>query len=274
MTVHDFLHQATTTLRQAGIESARLDVLILLEDSLGRDRAQLLAHPEAKIPPSTEVALSKKIAQRSKHTPLAYIRGKAEFYGREFIVNEHVLVPRPETEAMITLLKHTAFPLQNTLPLRFVDVGSGSGCIGITAALEIPRSEVILRDIDPDTLAVAAANARNLGAKIRLQPADLLEHPPLEYIDAVLANLPYVPDGYDINQAARHEPKLALFAGVDGLDLYRRLWKQIVNHAQQPLYVFTEALAPQQNELTNLAQAAGYRPEAIEGLIQQFKRIQ
>src|SRR5690606_33246454 len=96
MTIQEFLKHAVSSLSQAGIATARLDALILLEDELGRSRAQLLAHLEDEIPPKTEVELNTKITRRAKHTPLAYIRGKVEFYGREFAVNEHVLVPRPE----------------------------------------------------------------------------------------------------------------------------------------------------------------------------------
>src|SRR6266508_1210490 len=110
MTTYEFLKSATARLKQAGIASARLDTLVLLEDALGQDRARLLAHPESKIPHSTEVALNTKIAQRATHVPLAYIRGKAEFYGREFAIDKHVLVPRPETETMIDLLKKLPLP--------------------------------------------------------------------------------------------------------------------------------------------------------------------
>ena len=97
MTIGEFLANASGRLLASGIETPRLDVLILLEDALHRDRATLLAHPEAEISPSTEAELNKKVAQRAIHTPLAYIRGKVAFYGRTFRVHPGVLVPRPET---------------------------------------------------------------------------------------------------------------------------------------------------------------------------------
>jgi|ADGO01.1.fsa_nt_gi HemK family putative methylases len=239
MTIQEFLKRAVSTLDQAGIATARLDVLILLEDELGRNRAQLLAHSEDEIPPGTEVILDTKIAQRANHTPLAYVRGKVEFYGREFVINEHVLVPRPETETMIDELK-AALQMTPYAQLTIIDVGTGSGAIAITAKLEFPDAKVIATDIDPDALRVARQNAKKYAVSVEflqgnlLRPiidANLFESPSI-----VLANLPYVPDHYSINQAADHEPKHAIFGGKDGLDLYRKLWEQIANLSGKPFW--------------------------------------
>src|SRR5690348_16610813 len=104
MTVESWLKRSTGRLNRAGISSARLDSLILLEDELQRGRAWLLAHPETKISQLKLKKLEHKLARRLKHTPLAYIRGFSEFYGRQFKINRHVLEPRPETETMIDLL--------------------------------------------------------------------------------------------------------------------------------------------------------------------------
>ncbi len=265
MTIGEFLAQATRTLQQAGIESARLDTLILLEDALKLDRALLLAHPADEIDALTGVELHKKIMQRITHLPLAYIRGTAPFYGRDFAVNKNVLVPRPETEAMIELLKGLSLPAS----ARIADIGTGSGCIGITAALELPQTVVRLYDIDPQALHIAAKNARALGATITLSQSDLLDT--VQAADVLLANLPYVPDNYPINPAASHEPGLALFAGQDGLELYRRFWKQLSAHTAKPACVLTEALLSQHQDMRTLGRAAGYRLAKTEGLIQQFE---
>ncbi|HSX04993.1 MAG TPA: HemK/PrmC family methyltransferase [Candidatus Saccharimonadales bacterium] len=104
-TIGEWLKQSAERLKSAGISTARLDCLILLEDSIGHDRSWLLSHPEHELQGSVLKNLNTKIVQRATHVPLAYLRGKAEFYGRDFTVNEHTLVPRPETEAMINLLK-------------------------------------------------------------------------------------------------------------------------------------------------------------------------
>jgi release factor glutamine methyltransferase len=265
MTVGAFLQAATEKLQQSGVESARLDCLVLLEDCLLADRAAILAHLEAEIPHSTEVALNKKIAQRAKHIPLAYLRGKAPFYGREFMVNRRVLVPRPETETMIELLKELPLPPE----ARVADIGTGSGCLGITAALELPGSQVDLYDIDKEALDVASSNARTHKVRAQHYAANLLEHYYGPY-DVLLANLPYVPDGYTINRAARYEPRLALFAGKDGLDLYRRFWEQISGLPQKPPYVLTESMTVQHKELAAVASAAGYKLAATQDLIQRF----
>ena len=149
MSVNDWLITSTKELQEAGIATARLDCLVLLEDALGVDRASILANLDAKLPQKTEVDLNTKIVQRVRHIPLAYIRGKVEFYGREFVINKHVLVPRPETEMMIDELKAA---LQKGAPHTecvIVDVGTGSGAIAVTAKLEFPKSHVIATDIDP-----------------------------------------------------------------------------------------------------------------------------
>src|SRR5260221_14788444 len=104
MLVNDWLAKATHKLELAGIGTARLDALVLLEDVTGRDRAWLLAHPEAKISANEAAKLEKLLNQRAKHLPLAYVRGKTEFYGREFVITPAVLEPRPESETMIDLL--------------------------------------------------------------------------------------------------------------------------------------------------------------------------
>jgi release factor glutamine methyltransferase len=263
MLLQHFLDEATKTLRNAGIETARLDVLVLLEDALTSPRAHLLAHPEMPIPPPLLSKLNTFIVRRSAHVPLAYIRGRASFFGRNFAVNKDVLVPRPETEAMIELLLKLPLGDRPTI----VDVGTGSGCVGITAALELPAAHLTLTDIDRAALDIAAQNARGLGARVSFKQQDLLEDD-TDIYDVVLANLPYVPEDYPINQAAAHEPKLALFAGQDGLDLYRTLWRQI--GLKKPACVLTEALESQHKEITGLAMEAGYQLEETLGLVQLF----
>jgi release factor glutamine methyltransferase len=261
----DFLAGATQKLRDAGIATARLDCLILLEDVTGRNRAHLLAHPELPLTVEQIGMLHTYLQLRTHHIPLAYIRGKGYFYGREFIVNEHVLVPRPETEAMIDLLK--------TVPLHkphVADIGTGSGCIGITAALELPDAKVQLYDIDPLAVMVARQNAVVLRANVTASQADMLNG--IADIDIILANLPYVPEKYPINDAATHEPPTALFAGEDGLDDYRSLWKQLQTRTDKPSYVIVESLPVQHQRLAALAKPAGFTQRAVDGFIQLFER--
>lgn len=272
MTVGHYLQHATSQLHNAGIATARLDCLVLLEDVLDVNRASLLAHPEQQLSPIQEALLNTYVTRRQIHQPLAYIRGHASFYGRDFIVNKHVLVPRPESESMIDLLKGIRFLAPFVITPRILDVGTGSGCLGITAALELPAAEVTLHDIDSSALTVARQNTeRYCYLKVRFGQVDLLEHFPGSYQDVILANLPYVPTGYAINKAANFEPKLALFAGSDGMDLYRRFWQQLAAlHAEKPRYIITESLEQQHTLSTMLARAAGYRLGQTQGLAQLF----
>jgi release factor glutamine methyltransferase len=264
-TVGNFLQEAAATLAAAGVDSARLDVLILLEDTVGRNRASLLAHPEHPLTAQQINILHTKITQRLKHVPLAYIRGSAPFYGRMFTVNEQVLVPRPETEAMIGMLK--ALPL-GAAPC-IADIGTGSGCIGITAKLELPAADVWLYDIDFAALVVAKTNAHNLKAAIHATQSDLLKGVAGEFT-AIAANLPYVPTMLGVNRAAKHEPELALFAGSDGLDAYRAFWKQLGGRSQKPTYILAESLILQHTRMVALAALAGYKLTGTDHLIQQF----
>jgi release factor glutamine methyltransferase len=261
----DFLAEATKTLRTAGIDSARLDVMILLEDAIGRNRAYLLAHPEHPLTAGQTDTLHTQVRRRAQHLPLAYIRGTAPFYGRMFTVNEQVLVPRPETEAMIDMLK--ALPLGKAP--RIADIGTGSGCIGITAKLELPAANVWLYDIDFAALLVAKSNAHDLHAAVHTAQADLLQDV-TEPFDLIATNLPYVPTTLAINEAAKHEPELALFAGSDGLDAYRAFWQQLGARSQKPTYVLTESLIIQHAKLAALASLAGYKLTGTDHLVQQF----
>jgi release factor glutamine methyltransferase len=267
MTIQDFLAKATEKLKIAGIESARLDCLILLEDALDLDRATILAYPETAIPAPQLTILNKHITQRAKHVPLAYIRGHAPFFGRDFFVNKHVLVPRPETETMIEMLQTLPLPAKPSI----CDIGTGSGCIGITAALELQNAQVGLYDIDLQALEAAKHNATQLEATVKIHQADLLSLKPTA--DVILANLPYVPEAYKINRAAKHEPQLAIFAGKDGLDLYRRFWSQVAALHHKPVLILTESLPQQHKELSALAKDSGYALHNSRDLIQTFKQI-
>lgn len=267
MHLEDWLTQKTTQLKDTGIDTARLDCLVLLSDALSQDKSWLLSHPEHDLQGSVLENLNTKIVQRANHTPLAYIRGHTEFYGRDFIVNAYTLVPRPETESMIELLK--SLDLRSST--RILDIGTGSGCIAITAALELPGAQVSACDIDEQCLKTAQQNAQKLHATVTFLKSDLLAQSPPQ--DILLANLPYVPDSFAINAAATHEPSLALFGGPDGLGVYRRLLDQLTYSNWQPYYILTESLPEQHGALTRLTSAIGFRLHSSDGLVQLFARI-
>lgn len=265
MNAQQWINQTTGQFENAGIASARLDALILLEDATNKDRGWLLAHPEYEI---SEVSLSKlkeQIKRRSNHEPLAYIRGRSEFYGREFLVTPATLQPRPETETMIDLFRFLDLPDDS----HAVDVGTGSGAIAITIKLECPNLRISATEINQNALIVAEHNSKTFRTDINWFNCNLIEKVNSP-IDAVLANLPYVPNGQTINKAAMQEPRIAIFGGEDGLDIYRGLFEQILSIKQKPKYVLTESLPFQHDELKRIAHTAGYTENCRDDFIQVF----
>lgn len=272
VTVNNWLRQAVHRLEQAGIGTARLDCLVLLEDCLQVERAHVLAHPERALTAKQQHRLHEQLIRRQAHEPLAYIRGKTEFYGRDFIVTPDVLEPRPETETMIDLLKQLPLPAQT----RIIDVGTGSGAIAVTVKLELPAYEVVAIDIDPACVRVARRNARKHHAHITTLQSDLLQKAaslaPVE-ATVILANLPYVPESFQLNPAAQAEPRLAIFGGADGLQVYRELFAELERPEWQPSFVVTEALPPQHEALTQVASNAGFAIERAEDFVQVFRPV-
>jgi release factor glutamine methyltransferase len=267
MSIGEWIRSATTSLTNAGIETARLDVLVILEDLLKKDRAWLLAHQEQIIQGSDLEKLNTIVVQRSSHMPLAYIRSKAEFYGREFIVSTDTLVPRPETEGIIDILK----TFKNTENMRLLDVGTGSGCIAITLALELPFIHVSACDIDSSCIEITKKNMDHLHASIKVYEDDLIAH--AEPCDIIVANLPYVPTNVQINRAAAYEPSHAIFGGIDGLEPFRELFKQLRAKAWRPKYIITESLPSSHNSLVDIAKAAGYQVLITDDFAQCFSVV-
>jgi release factor glutamine methyltransferase len=270
MTISIWLSYAKDKLETAGIATARLDTQLLLADQLGRDRSWLLAHLDTNITEETKLKLDMQLDERSRHVPLAYIRGKTEFYGREFLVDKRVLEPRPESETMIDVLK--GLPVANK-PMTIIDVGTGSGALAITAKLELPKAKVTAIDNDPGCLEVARANADKHEVTIEFAQGNLLV--PVANLEGdlvvTLANLPYVPDNHEVNLAAMQEPRQAIFGGPDGLDLYKELFKQAMAMSTRPKYILTESLPPQHKQLQFIAARFGYLQTHEDDFIQVFE---
>jgi release factor glutamine methyltransferase len=210
------LRQGTELLSASRTEAPRLTAEVLLCHALDCDRAHLFAHPEQELRQVEWLHYGRYLHERIQGKPTQYITHAQEFYGRKFRVTRDVLIPRPETEHLI----------EAVLPVgarRIIDVGCGSGAIAITLALET-ATPVISTDISLAALAVAAANAKALGARVDLVACDLLAALGNESADLVVSNPPYVSTAADLPREVRHwEPAQALFAGEDGLAIYRRL---------------------------------------------------
>lgn len=271
MLTNIWLEQATSKLENAGVRTARLDALVLLEDVTKKERAWLLAHLDFELTQRQLAELAKLINRRAEHQPLAYVRGKTEFYGREFIIDKYVLEPRPESETMIELLLKA---VPKARDCSIMDLGTGSGALAITAKLEIAHANVIASDIDPKCLRTARKNAKSLGVEIAFYQSNLLEDIPEQFENTcVMANLPYVPDSFTINPAAMNEPKIAIFGGPDGLDIYRKLFDQLVSLKRKPGLVFTESLPPQHFKLSQIAGKSGYKIIKTDDFIQLFRPV-
>lgn len=267
MTTDSWLSQSAKKLSEAGIGTARLDALVLLEDVSGHDRAWLLANLEHQLSSAELAKLTKLLNRRARHEPLAYVRTKSEFYGREFIITPAVLEPRPESETIIDCLKK--LPNLPKSP-KIADVGAGSGALGITAKLELPDTQVELLEIDPGALKVVQSNVDKLTADVQTLRSDLLTTSRQDN-NVLLCNLPYVPDSHKVNRAALREPELAIFGGPDGLDIYRRLFAQVKILRNKPLFILTESLPPQQADLAQIAASAGYKLVKTDDFIQVFR---
>ena len=220
MTLRTAVSQGAELLGSSGVPEPRLTAELLLCNAVHCERPYLYAHPEQELREVEWIHYGRWLHERMQGKPLQYITKTQEFYGRPFMVTPDVLIPRPETELLIETVvrrRHGASTV--------VDVGTGSGAIGITLALEM-GVEVVATDISMSALGVAAANTCRLGAKVRFIGADLLACIADVSMDVVVSNPPYVPiaDRETMQREVRDwEPAQALFAGEKGLDIYRRL---------------------------------------------------
>ena len=204
-------------------ETAGLDAQVLLARVLGRSRAWVLAHPDAEISPEKIVELEQKLARLVSGEPLPYVLGKWEFYGLDFVVTPAVLIPRPETELLV---EEALDWLKGHPTCRLAcDAGTGSGCIAVALAVNIPDLLVLASDISSAALEVAERNVERYGlsGRVHLVQADLLPEFSRSF-DLICANLPYIPTKtLEELQVAKWEPRAALDGGPDGLDQIRRL---------------------------------------------------
>lgn len=229
--IFEALKWASSFLREHGREENIGEMLLC--HYLGLSRAQLLAEIREELSPAVKEKFVAAIEKVVSGVPVQHIMGYEEFYGRKFLVNEEVLIPRPETEELVQgLLVRIGRLYPATDVIKVVDVGTGSGAISITLALEDERLDVMTVDIAKASIDVAQENAARLGTKVRFIEGDLLE--PLieegQKVDVVVSNPPYIPED-DIATLSTvvkdHEPLRALVGGQDGLDFYRRFMKEI-----------------------------------------------
>jgi release factor glutamine methyltransferase len=245
----DALGSAIQRLISAQVPSPRMNAELLLMFILGRDRAYLYGHPEHELTAEERARYDDALAQRTRGIPAQYITGHQEFWGMDFIVYPSVLIPRPETEhvieAVLGIVKATGeTPVSpeaefesgkmGVSPITIVDVGTGSGCIALALAKELPLAEIHAIDISPDALEIARANAARLQLLSRVQfyEGNLLAGAEKNSFDLVVSNPPYVGESEEDSvqlDVRKFEPRNAVFAGPTGLEVIERLIPQALD---------------------------------------------
>ena len=258
MRLGEELQSAIRFLTDESVPSPRMNAEVLLMFVLGVDRAYLYAHPERELTADENQRYEAALHARATGKPAQYITGHQEFWGMDLIVTPAVLIPRPETEHVI----ETVLELTREFPARtVVDVGTGSGCIALALAKELAQAQVTATDISPEALDVAKANAARLQLekRIRFVEADLLKRDVASYVstelDLVVSNPPYVSEEERDKvqrEVRKFEPKLAVFGGAHGFDIYRRLIPQAYETLRVGGWLVMEIGFSQEEEIRKL----------------------
>ncbi|MFH1583421.1 MAG: peptide chain release factor N(5)-glutamine methyltransferase [Candidatus Falkowbacteria bacterium] len=252
MTLGQILINSVGKLNQRQITNPHLEAEILLSKILKKPREFILAHPEKQLTKLQITNYKLLIAKRTKGIPIAYLTGHKQFYGLDFLVNRNALIPRPETELMVE--ETLSLITRSSQPATLIDVGTGSGCIIITLAKQLQTSKFIAIDISKKALMVARQNAKmhQVNKKIKFIKSNLLARFihnssfTIHHSLIILANLPYLtPTQIKNSPSIKHEPKLALTAGSDGLKYYKQLFKQakesqVASYGLRNIYILCE----------------------------------
>ncbi len=238
-----------------GIDSGRLDAELLLCDLLGLDRVGLYLNYDRPLSTDELSLYRQRVKRRARREPVQYILGHTEFWSLDFKVNPSVLIPRADTEVLVEQALEIA-----ACPGRIVDLGTGSGAIAVALALECPSAQVVAVDISPAALEVARANAEALApGRIGFVQGDLLDGCEGSF-DLIVSNPPYVTEGEMeelMPEVGRFEPRGALVAGIDGLDIYRRLALEAPPRLNSGGWLIVEVGATQAAQVGALFSEAG-----------------
>jgi len=270
MNLKEALNVASEELMKTGSLDAKLEAEVLLRHVLKIDRAAMFRDLDEDITMEDSSNIASLVKRRIKREPLAYITGVKEFYGLPFVVSEDVLIPRQETE----LLVDTAIVQAKSLgknEISIVDVGTGSGAIAVSLALNIPTSSIIAVDISEAALAIADDNRRTHGlySRVKLRRGNLLE-PIIDKIDILVSNLPYIRSDRltSLQEEVLKEPVVALDGGYDGLELIKRLLFQAVDKMSNPGVILFEIDSDQASEAVKLSQQ--FFPSAITTVLKDL----
>lgn len=265
--VGDALASAQRQLTEAGCDTPRLDAELLMAEVLGVDRGRLVMDRDRVLSADESARFGALMSRRVAREPVAYILGRRDFRRLTLAVDARVLIPRPETELLVEI------GLELAAGSRVLDVGTGSGAVALALKDERPDLAVRGVDVSQDALAVARDNAARLGLDVAFAASDLLDTGP---VDAVLANLPYVPIGAPLApEITRYEPPGALFAGADGLDLVRRLVSVLAGPSAGPsVGLLALEIGPEQAvEVQRLLWEAGFAEVGIRHDLAGLDRV-
>jgi release factor glutamine methyltransferase len=256
-TIAQLIAEGAHLLQQAGVDTPRLDADLLLADALGVTRAYLYAHPEEEVPAPALDSWQVRLQRRLRREPLAYILGRAEFFGLPFVVTPEVLVPRPETEILVEAVIAKQ-------PQTIVDVGTGSGCIAVAVAVKLPQAQVWATDISEAALRVAEENAQQhrVAERVHLLHGDLLQPLTGMRFEVIASNPPYVAEQERMSlqpEVRDWEPARALFSGADPLQFHRRLIAESHFHLREGGWLLLEVGMGQAEAVAQMMETAGYR---------------
>ena len=281
MTLAEAINNAATRFTAAGIGTPRLDAEVLLRHALNRDRAWLLAHIHDRLDEELHGIFEQAVERRAKREPLQYITGKQEFWGLEFVVSPEVLIPRPETELIIETVLNSLHDRDKACTL--VDLCTGSGCIAVVLASELPMARVIATDKSPGALAVARENASSHDVldRILFIEGDLTA--PMEsldingQVDIIVSNPPYVRSSdYAALQpeVKDYEPALALFGGPEGTDVHQRIINAAARYLKSNgLLIMEMGIGQAETLANNLKEDGRYRSLEILRDLARIERV-
>ena len=280
MTIAEAINEGARRLERAGVDEARRTAGVLLGERLNVDRTRLLTHPEQAVSDEDRQSFLRMIERRAAGEPLQYVTGHQEFYKLDFLVTPAVLIPRPETEFLVERVLALVRDDQLAAPL-IVDAGTGSGCIAVTLAVELPAARLIATDISGAALAVARQNAarHKVAERVEFYEGDLLA--PLAAlgvegaVDLLASNPPYVaanePELVE-REVRDYEPHVALFGGDDGLTFYRRLLAEGFDVVKPGGHLVCEIGYAQLDAITDLVAASRWRLAGVTHDLQGIPR--
>ncbi len=274
-TVQRVLDFSIGYLQEHGSDSPRLDAEILLAHSCGWQRIQLYTNYSQPLTQDQRGRMRDFIQRRAKAEPVAYLVGYREFFALDFAVNSSVLIPRPDTETLVREAIEVAKSLESPSVL---DIGTGSGCISISVAVNCPNANLTAVDISTDALGVATANAEkhNVTDRLRLLKSDVFENVPAERFELIVSNPPYIREdelATLMPDVREHEPVGALVGGGDGLDIVRRIVAEAPAFLATDGHLMIEVDGRQAEPVAQLLRESGYREVGIEKDLSGIQRV-